>query len=116
MLHCGIHANVMPKTGTGCRPSDFLMRDGGIFPMKILITFAMVVALGAAAQAKPAPLDPRPISLSTDDAAIATGPAGATLESNYFRAPPQPYAAGRVFPCRLQLRVFEKTRIAQSCH
>ena len=38
------------------------------------------------------------------------------LEADYFRAPQAPFAAGRVFPCRLQLRMFEKTRLAQSCH
>ena len=58
----------------------------------------------------------RPVALSTDDTAIDTSPSGATLESNYFRAPQQPYAANRVFPCRLQLRMFDKTRLAQSCN
>jgi hypothetical protein len=38
------------------------------------------------------------------------------LEFGYFRAPQTPVAAGRVFPCRLQLQIFEKTKLAQSCH
>ena len=84
--------------------------------MKALVIVATVLVLGAAAQAKPAPLDLRPIAPPAEDVTIATGPAGATLESNYFRAPPEPYAAGRVFPCRLQLRLFDKTRLAQSCN
>lgn len=83
--------------------------------MKALITIAALLVFAAAAQAKPAPLDPQPISLATDDAAINTVPSGATLESDYFHAPQQPYAVGRVFPCRLQLRVFDKTRLARSC-
>jgi hypothetical protein len=83
--------------------------------MNALVTLAMLLALSASAQAKLAPLDVRPVALSTDDTVIDTGPASAALESDYFRAPQQPYAAGRVFRCRLELRVFDKTRIAQSC-
>jgi len=84
--------------------------------MRALFIFVMILGLCATAQAKPAPLNLRPVALSVDDNVIDTGPSGASLESNYFNAPQQPYAAGRVFPCRLQLRVFEKIRIAQSCH
>jgi hypothetical protein len=83
--------------------------------MQALLALAVLLAFAAAVQAKPAPLDPQPISLATTDAAIATGPSGTTLESDYFHAPQLPYAAGRVFPCRLQLRVFDKTRMARSC-
>lgn len=89
--------------------------------MKVLTAFAVflalgTLALGATAQAKLAPLESQQATISTDDAAMFTGVAGAMLESDYFRAPQPPFAAGRVFPCRLQLRVFEKTRVAQSCH
>jgi hypothetical protein len=84
--------------------------------MKALITFAMLLALGATAQAKFAPLDRQMAALSADDSTINSGPSGATLESDYFTAPQPSYAAGRIFPCRLQLRVFEKTRLAQTCN
>ena len=84
--------------------------------MKVLTALALILALGAAAQAKPAPIEPQQLASSTEDASMFAGAAGAMLESDYFRAPQPPVAAGRVFPCRLQLRVFEKTRIAQSCH
>lgn len=84
--------------------------------MKNLIVLVLFLALGAAAQAKLAPVDPHQVAISADDMAIATGPAGSTLERDYFRAPQPAYATGHIFPCRLQLRIFEKARIAQSCN
>ena len=64
-----------------------------------MITFAVLLALGTLAQAN-----------------ILNGAENAVPEANYFRAPAEPFAAYRIFPCRLQLRVFDKTRMAQSCH
>ena len=84
--------------------------------MKALITFAMLLALGATAQAKLAPLERQLASISADDTTIESGPSSAGLESDYFRAPQTPFATRRVFPCRLQIRLFEKTRMAQSCN
>ena len=84
--------------------------------MKALITGAVLLALGATAQAKLPPLERQVVAISADDSTIDSGPSGAMLESSYFRAPQAPLAAGRIFPCRLQLRVFEKTRLAQSCN
>jgi hypothetical protein len=84
--------------------------------MKALIAMAVLLALGATAQAKVAPLESQLVAIAADNATINSGPAGATLESNYIRAPQAPTAAGRIFPCRLQLHVFEKTRLAQSCN
>lgn len=83
--------------------------------MKALLAFAVLLGLAAAAQAKPAPIEPPAKTLAPEDTAISVGAAGALLESDYFRAPPQPSVAGRVFPCRLQLQVFEKTQLAQAC-
>jgi hypothetical protein len=89
--------------------------------MKVLIALAVFLApvlfaLGATAQAKPAPLEQQSISASLEASAIYSGPSGAMLEQDYFRAPQPLLTAGRIFPCRLQLRVFEKTRLAQSCN
>jgi len=83
--------------------------------MKKFVALALFFAVSAAAQAKPAPVEPQPVVFSLDDFTVATGPAGATLEQDYFRAPQPAYAGSRVFPCRLQLRIFDKTRLAQSC-
>jgi hypothetical protein len=83
--------------------------------MKALIAFAVVLALGAAAQAKPAPSDRVAMAAITDESPFSIGAAGAMLERDYFNAPP-PVSARRIYPCRLQLRVFEKTRLAQSCN
>jgi hypothetical protein len=82
--------------------------------MKHFIALALLLALGAAAQAKLAPVEPQPAAISPDDLAISTGAAGATIEQDYFRTPPE--TARRALPCRLQLRIFDKTRIAQWCH
>lgn len=83
--------------------------------MKALIALAVLLALGATVQAKLAPPERQLVAISADDLTIYTGPSGAMVESNYFRAPPAPLGSSRIFPCRLQLRVFEKTRLAQSC-
>ena len=91
--------------------------------MKALVVLAFFLALIAVARAKPAPVDePRPkLSLNEADIAISSRGAtaissrGATLERDYFQAPQPQFNAGS-FPCRLQPAVFEKTRVAQSCH
>lgn len=91
--------------------------------MKAMIALVVLLGLGAAAQGKPMPVDGVAVSQSYDGAALADasainiGAAGATREADYFRAPLPPIAGGRIFPCRLQLYVFEKTRLAQqSCN
>lgn len=84
--------------------------------MKAVFAFALLLSLSAAAQAKLAPVEVPAKTLEPDDTAIAVGAAGAMLELDYFQAPQEPFAAGRVFPCRLQLHPFEKTRLAQSCN
>lgn len=84
--------------------------------MKALLAIAVLLSLSAGAQAKLAPVETPRLTPAPDDSAMVVGPAGAMLESGYFRAPQTPVAAGRVFPCRLQLQAFDKTRLAQSCH
>lgn len=81
--------------------------------MRNVIALALLLALGATAQAKYAPFEAQAARILPDDLALSNGPAGATLEQNYYRAPQSPSAAGRLLPCRLH--VFAKTRLAQSC-
>jgi hypothetical protein len=83
--------------------------------MKNLIVLALFLALGATAQAKYAPVDAQAARILPDDLAIATGAGGATREQNYFRAPQPADATGRIFLCRPQRLIFDKTRLAQSC-
>jgi hypothetical protein len=83
--------------------------------MKELIALVLFLAMCAAAQAKLAPVEAQQAAYSPDDLTVSTGPAGATLEQDYFRAPQPAYAGARIFPCRLQLRIFDKARLAQSC-
>jgi hypothetical protein len=82
--------------------------------MKSFIALALLLALATTAQGKLAPVEPQAAAISLDDWAISSGPA-TTLEQDYFRAPPSTFAARRAFPCRLQLIIFDKTRLAQSC-
>jgi hypothetical protein len=82
---------------------------------KVVFGVALFLTLSAGAEAKYAPVEtPRPTA-PPDDSAMFVGPAGAMLESNYFRAPPQQQRSSDPNFCRLQLRVFDKTKLAQSC-
>jgi hypothetical protein len=83
--------------------------------MKVVLAFALFLTLSATAHAKLAPVEEMPRSTPpSDDSAVLVGPAGAMLEADYFRAPQKP--APDPHMCRLQLRVFEKTQLAESCH
>lgn len=87
--------------------------------MKAPVVLALALgflALTAPAQAKLVVGKPLPvIAISVDDTAIATGPAGALLESNYFNAPQPSPTFGRGNSCRAPLSLFQKTRLAQAC-
>jgi hypothetical protein len=77
----------------------------------------LAVALAAPAQAKLVTGSTEPaIAISADDTAIATGPAGTLIESNYFNAPQTQTGSGRNNSCRLPLSLFEKTRMARACN
>jgi hypothetical protein len=76
-----------------------------------------LLALSAPAQAKLVTGATQPvIAISVDDTAIATGPAGTLLESNYFNAPQVPVGYGNLKSCRLPISLFEKTRLARACN
>jgi hypothetical protein len=100
-----------------------VLTDDRVEPMKTIIAFGLLfaigavalIALGAAAQAKLAPVEPQPTAISPDNLAMSAGAAAATFEQDYFRAPEPASAAERGLPCRLQLRIFDKTRLAQWC-
>ena len=83
--------------------------------MRTAIMFAALLAFCAAAQAKVAPQENAKIVIASVEATIPSGAAGAIPEAGYFHAPPTPQAAHRIFPCRLQLRMFDKTRMADAC-
>jgi hypothetical protein len=84
--------------------------------VKTLIAMALLLMIGATAQAKLAPVERQLAAISPDDLAISTEAPGATLEQDYFRAPQPATTGSRIFPCRLQLRLFDKTRLAQTCN
>jgi len=84
--------------------------------MRNVIALALLLAFGAAAQANYAPVDVQRAEIAPDDLAISTGSAGATLERKYFHAPQPADSIGRAFLCRPQRPIFDKTRLAQSCH
>ncbi len=83
--------------------------------MRTAIIFAALLAICAPAQAKVAPQEDTKITIASVEATIPAGVAGAIPEAAYFRAPASPADSSRVFPCRLQLRMFDKVRMAQSC-
>ena len=85
--------------------------------MRALTAFAMLLALcvpfGATAKAKVAPLESQAVVTAFDDSTDSR--LAAQREADYFRAPQSSSLVERDYPCRLQLRIFEKTRLAQSC-
>jgi hypothetical protein len=82
---------------------------------KVVLGVALLLTLSVAAHANYAPVEtPRPTA-PPDDSAMFVGPAGAMLEANYFRAPPPQQRSSHSNVCRVQLRLFDKTQLAQSC-
>ena len=81
--------------------------------MRVAMVFAALLAICAAAQAKVAPQEDTKIVITSVEAMIPAGVADAISEAAYFRA--SPTDSSRMFPCRLQLRIFDKMRMAQSC-
>jgi hypothetical protein len=70
--------------------------------MKRCIAFALLLAIGAPAQAKLTPHDRTAVapSATAEDAVMYAGPIGAMLETDYFRAPPAKF--GGSSSCRAQ--------------
>ena len=84
-----------------------------------LFTASLVAALfatGGPASAKPTPVEAPPFASLAEIATGNSNPTAAQREQGYFQAPPASSYAGRLFPCRMQLRVFEKTQTARSCN
>jgi hypothetical protein len=77
--------------------------------MKALTATALLLALSAVALAKQTPVEGPRLALVSAD--INTGSVGAMRERDYFEAPQTPLNA-----CQLQPSLFNKTRLAQSCH
>jgi hypothetical protein len=90
--------------------------------IKALTATALLLALGAVALAKQTPVEPPSLALVNADSNIGSvgamreniGSVGAMRERDYFQAPQSPFNA-EAFPCRLELVLFNKTRLAQSC-
>ena len=88
--------------------------------MKMVMAFVATLMLGTSAFGKQSPAEPwQYMSDSLAASAIFMGPAGAMMESDYFRAPSQA-SAQRIFPCRVRPLIFEKTQVeravSQSCN
>ena len=85
--------------------------------MKSLLGVALVLA-ATPAVAKPSPVDlvhsANPMALARTSADFNIGPAGATLERNYFRAPEADSRLG-LYLCRFEPSMFAKVRLTQSC-
>ena len=83
--------------------------------MKGLTAVALLFALGTVVAAKPAPVEPARSAIALEDTDINIGPTGPARERDYFQAPQAQFNAGAL-ACRLPLIVFNKTRLASSCH
>ena len=85
--------------------------------MKAALALAALLALGASAQAAVSPVENANIVIAPATATIPSDePNGAVPEAAYFRAPQTPSNSDRLFPCRVQFDLFEKTQLAQLCH
>jgi hypothetical protein len=84
--------------------------------MRVGLASAMVLTLVGAAAAKPAPSETPRLTPRPADLAIATGAAGAMIESDYFHAPGGQFSGHGVLACRLQAEMFSKIRLAKSCN
>lgn len=85
--------------------------------MKALAAAMVFLSLTVVATAKPTPVNSLNqlqdlIQTSVrNDTEVNTGPSGALLERSYFEAPQQLNVS-----CRLQLSVFDKTRLTEACN
>lgn len=87
--------------------------------MKALTATALLLALSAVALAKQTPVEGPRLALVNADINTGSvgamrediGSVGAMRERDYFEAPQTPLNA-----CQLQPSLFNKTRLAQSCH
>jgi hypothetical protein len=86
--------------------------------MKKLFAAILGLTAATAAAAKPSPIEPvrsaNPMALARVSAEFNIGPAGATLERNYFRAP-ESDSHSRLYLCRFEPSMFAKVRLTQSC-
>jgi hypothetical protein len=86
--------------------------------MKKLFAVFLALTAATAAAAKPSPIEPvrsaNPTALARVSAEFNIGPAGATLERNYFRAPESDSHSG-LYLCRFEPNMFAKVRLTQSC-
>lgn len=83
--------------------------------MKGFAAIALLCALGTAAAAKPAPVGQARSGLAFNDADINISANSPAREREYFQAPQAQFNAGGLV-CRLPVVVFDKTRLASSCH
>ena len=84
--------------------------------MKNLLAVILVLTAATAATAKPAPVEPARSAnpMARASAEFNIGPAGATLERNYFRTPEADSHSG-LYLCRFEPSMFAKVRLTQSC-
>jgi hypothetical protein len=84
--------------------------------MTNLLVVLLAFTAATAAVAKPSPVEPvRSANLiARASAEFNIGPAGATLERNYFRAPETDSHSG-LYLCRFEPSMFAKVRLTQSC-
>jgi hypothetical protein len=83
--------------------------------MRALLAAAMFLTLAGPAAAKPSPPHSPRLTPSPAELAIATGAAGALVESSYFHAPNARLYGHGALVCRLQSEMFSTVRLARAC-
>ncbi len=87
--------------------------------MKYVLTIALLLAAGTAAQAKLTPFDgARESNTPTATASVTSNATStaSTAEQSYFRAPQVEDSAQQPGRCSVSTFVFTKTRLAQACY
>jgi hypothetical protein len=78
--------------------------------------FGLLMAMSTTAEAKRTPFTPAPAARTPETWTIFMGPAGAMLESDYFRAPHDLFKRSNAGACRLYRHGAGDTlRLAYSC-
>jgi hypothetical protein len=86
--------------------------------MRLPLVLAIVTVFATNAPAAPSPVPAPGVESGAiaRPSAIDLGPAGATREADYFRAPRPRDGVWRIFPCRYRLRSAQRSRaLVQAC-
>ena len=110
------HQSVMAVLEPVGRLRCNMVARGAKGTMKALLAVCLLATMTGAAAANFSPRAPMTSPRTLENWLINLGPAGAMLESDYFRAPQSPFAGGPVVPCQLRRSsIAGEIRLSFSC-